>query len=56
MSKKRIALEDQIKEFIKSVLDIAETQEKLEHINMEISNHQGNLQMDFTVRNRKKVY
>ncbi|SHK46218.1 hypothetical protein [Tepidibacter formicigenes] len=53
---KRQMLETQMKTFIKCVLDAAEREEKLDYINIEISNHNGNLQMDYTLRNRKKAY
>ena len=49
-------LKRQITEFINAAIDTAEKSEKLDHINIEISNHQGNLQMDYTLRDRKKVY
>ena len=53
---KRKKLEHDIKEFIKNVLNLAEQQDKLDHMNIEISNHNGNLQMDYKLRDRKKVY
>lgn len=45
-----------INEFINTVIDKAEHDEKLDYFNIEISNHQGNLQMDYSLRDRKKVY
>lgn len=56
MKDKRKKIELQINEFIKSVLTIAEKEQKLDHINIEINNHNGNLQMDYTFRDRKKAY
>ncbi|AOY76790.1 hypothetical protein [Clostridium formicaceticum] len=53
---KKEMLQHQISEFVKSVLSMAETEGKLDHINIEISNHNGNLQMDYTLRDRKKAY
>ncbi|SDL19879.1 hypothetical protein [Natronincola ferrireducens] len=55
-SSKKEKIEIQINEFIKSVLNMAESEGKLDHINIEISNHNGNLQMDYTLRDRKKAY
>jgi hypothetical protein len=53
---KKEMLEHQIHEFISGVLKLAENEEKLDHINIEISNHNGNLQMDYRLRDRKKAY
>lgn len=49
-------LHKKISEFIDSVLKKADEEGKLDHINIEISNHAGNLQMDYTLRDRKKAY
>ncbi len=56
MSDKRQKIEDKIKEFVGKVLNVAEKEEKLDHLNMEISNHNGNLQMDYTLRDRERAY
>ena len=53
---KRKNLENQIMEFVDAVLVTAEKENKLDYIDIEISNHQGNLQMDYRLRDRKKVY
>ena len=53
---KRKNLENQITEFIGTVLIAAEKENKLDYIDIEISNHQGNLQMDYKLKDRKKVY
>lgn len=53
---KRKMLEYQMTSFIKCVLENADMNDKLDHVNIEISNHNGNLQMDYTLRNRKKAY
>lgn len=42
--------------FIDAVLDVAEKEGKLDYIQIEISNHQGTLQMDYRLRDRKKAY
>lgn len=53
---KRINLKNQMIDFIDAVLIAAENENKLDYIDIEISNHQGNLQMDYRLRDRKKVY
>jgi len=53
---KKEMLKDRLYEFIDSVLDLADNQDKLDHMNIEISNHNGNLQTDYTLRDRKKAY
>lgn len=55
MSKKE-QLKTRINEFIDVAVEHADKQGKLDFINIEISNHNGNLQMDYTLRDRKKVY
>lgn len=49
-------IKEQIHSFINIVVDKADRDEKLDFFNIEISNHQGNLQMDYSLRDRKKVY
>lgn len=49
-------IKEQIHSFVECVLDKANEDDKIDYINIEISNHQGNLQMDYSVRDRKKVY
>lgn len=56
MEIKKENLKRQIIDFIEMVLTTAEKVGKLDFINIEISNHQGNLQMDYTLRDRKKAY
>ena len=53
---KKEMLKDQMLSFIGSVLDSADNEHKLDYINIDINNHKGNLQMDYTLRNRKKAY
>ena len=53
---KKQNLKKQIIGFIDMALEMAERENKLDYINIEISNHQGNLQMDYRLRDRKKVY
>ncbi|CAH2213218.1 hypothetical protein [Tepidibacter aestuarii] len=54
LSKKEM-LKYQMVSFIDCVLDAADNENKLDYINIEINNHNGNLQMDYTLRNRKKA-
>ena len=53
---KKKMLQYQINCFVGNVLNLAEKEGKLDHLEIEISNHQGNLQMDYRLRDRKKVY
>ncbi len=53
---KRLMIEQQLHNFISCVLDLAEKEGKLDYINIEINNHNGNLQTDYTLRDRKKAY
>lgn len=53
---KRQMLQNQMLSFLESVLLDAQRQDKLDHINIEISNHNGNLQMNYTLKDRKKAY
>ena len=53
---KKEILKDSLYEFIDSVLDIADSQDRLDYMKIEISNHNGNLQTDYTLRDRKKAY
>lgn len=49
-------LKDKINEFIDVVVEKAEEEGKIDFFNIEISNHKGNLQMDYSLRGREKVY
>ncbi|WP_160198546.1 hypothetical protein [Senegalia massiliensis] len=53
---KKEMLQYQINSFIENVLRLANNEGKLDHINIDISNHNGNLQMDYTLKDRKKAY
>lgn len=53
---KRENIEKRILEFINNVLDVAEENKSIDFINLEISNHNGSLQMDYKIRGRDKVY
>ncbi len=56
MESNKKALKDSINDFIDQVLSLAIEEDKLDHFLIEISNHNGNLQTDFTLKDRKKVY
>ena len=53
---KKSCLRNQMINFIDAVLNVAEKEGKLDYIEIEMSNHMGNLQMDYKLRDRKKVY
>ena len=53
---KKESLKRQITDFVDMVLMMAEKDGKLDYFAIEISNHQGQLQKDFTLRDRGKVY
>ena len=53
---KKSCLRNQMINFIDAVLNVAEKEGKLDYIEIEISNHMGNLQMDYKLRDRKKAY
>lgn len=54
--KKKEKLKEELNGFISCVIDQAEKEDKLDFFNIEINNHMGNLQKDYTLRDRKKVY
>ena len=56
MDEKKEILKRQITDFVDTVLQAAEKDGKLDYLNIEISNHQGQMQMDYTLRDRKKAY
>lgn len=53
---KKDKLKIKINEFIDTVIDKADEDNKLDYFQIEISNHNGSLQMDHRLRDRKKVY
>ncbi len=56
MTDKKDKLKTKINEFIDVTIDRADEENKLDFVYIEISNHNGNLQMDYKLRDRKKVY
>lgn len=53
---KKLNLKKRMFDFIDTVLNIAEKEGKLDYIEIELSNHNGNLQMDYKLKDRKKAY
>ncbi len=53
---KKELLKERMHEFIDTVLDLADSEDKLDYINIQISNHNGNIQTDYTFRDREKAY
>lgn len=53
---KKLNLKKRMFDFIDTVLNVAEKEGKLDYIEIELSNHNGNLQMDYKLRDRGKVY
>lgn len=49
-------LKNKINEFINVVVDKAAEEGKIDYFNIEISNHQGSLQMEYSLKDREKVY
>lgn len=49
-------LKAKINKFIDYCIDKASKENKLDYMSIEISNHNGNLQMDYKIRDREKVY
>ena len=56
MQSKKEKLEEQLHEYISSVLSIAESRDELDYFDISISNHNGDLQRKYTAKDRKKVY
>ncbi len=55
-SGKKEKLKSRVFEFIDAAIELAYKEEKLDFLNIEISNHQGTLQMDYTLRDRDRAY
>lgn len=49
-------LKSRINEFVDTVIEKAAGDNKLDYFNIEISNHQGNLQMQYSLKDREQVY
>ena len=53
---KKQSLKNEIKRYIDEIVDAAENMNSLDYFNIEISNHEGKLNVEFKLKNRKKVY
>lgn len=53
---KKLAVKMKIEQYIAAMVELAEEQGSLDHFELTISNHQGNLQMDCVLRERQKAY
>lgn len=53
---KKQNLKNEIGRYIDEIVDTAENMDSLDYFTIEISNHQGNLNVDCVLKNRKKVY
>ncbi|MBU5437618.1 hypothetical protein KQI42_06345 [Tissierella sp. MSJ-40] len=53
---KKEKLKHEINKFINVAIDKTNEEDKLDYLYIEISSHQGNLQMDYRLRDTKKVY
>lgn len=54
--RKKEQLKVRVFEFIDTVIEFADKEGRLDYLNIEISNHQGTLQMDYTFRDRQRAY
>ena len=53
---KKQCLKNEIIKNIETIIDTAEKRDSLDFFNIEISNHQGKLNIEYKLKNRKKVY
>lgn len=53
---KKQSLKLQIGDYIDEIIDAAENMNSLDYFNIEISNHEGKLNVEYKLKNRKKVY
>ena len=53
---KKQCLRNEIIKNIETIIDTAEKRDSLDFFNIEISNHQGKLNIEYKLKNRKKVY
>lgn len=49
-------LKNEIGRYIDEIIDTAEKMNSLDFFNIEISNHEGKLNVEYKLKNRKKVY
>jgi len=53
---KKQSLKNEIRQYIDEIVDTAEKMNSLDYFNIEISNHEGKLNVEYKLKNRKKVY
>lgn len=53
---KKQSLKNEIERYIDEIVDAAEKMNSLDYFNIEISNHEGKLNVEYVLKNRKKVY
>lgn len=53
---KKQSLKNEIERYIDEIVDAAENMNSLDYFNIEISNHEGKLNVEYKLKNRKKVY
>ena len=53
---KNQCLKNEINKNIEKIIDTADKRGSLDFFNIEISNHQGKLNIEYKLKNRKKVY
>lgn len=53
---KKQRLKNEIERYIDEIVDAAENINSLDYFNIEISNHEGKLNVEYKLKNRKKVY
>jgi len=53
---KKQNLKNEIGRYIDEIVDAAENMNSLDYFNIEISNHEGKLSIEYKLKNRKKVY
>lgn len=53
---KKQSLKNEIERYIDEIVDAAENMNSLDYFNIEISNHEGKLNVEYKLKNRKRVY
>lgn len=53
---KKQNLKNEMMNYIDDILNTAEKVDSLDYFNIEISNHEGKLNVEYKLKNRKKVY
>lgn len=56
VNSKKASLKNEIICYIDEIVDTAEKVGSLDFFNIEISNHEGKLNVEYKLKNRKKVY